>query len=110
MKKYLNYLEGEKETILEQHRSAIRKNLLLEDEPSLPNKTILGTGVDKYDYKRENGKYFTKQKNATSWTDITGTKYEQPIRQNIFKDFTQSTSSPKIPFTNKVDGHWLCLV
>ena len=112
MKKYLNYLEGEKESILEQHRSAIRKNLLLEDEPSLPNKTILGTGVDKYDYKRENGKYFTKQKNATSWTDITGTKYEQPVRQNIFKDVTttpistsnKGVTSSKVPFTNRTEG------
>jgi hypothetical protein len=70
MKKYLNFLVGEKESILEQHRSAIKKTLLMEDEGILPDKTISGTGADKYDYKREKGKYYTKLKTATNWTDI----------------------------------------
>jgi hypothetical protein len=106
MKKYLNFLVGEKESILEQHRSAIKKTLLMEDEGILPDKTILGTGADKYDYKREKGRYYTKQKNTSSWTDITGTKYEQAVRTNIFKDISTNVvaTSSKVPFTNRTEG------
>lgn len=87
MKKILNFLEGEKERILEQHRKANEKKLFLEQNTNLQDKTISGTGSDKYDYKREKGRYFTKLKTASKWIDITNTRFEAPVRKNIFKDY-----------------------
>jgi hypothetical protein len=101
MKKYLNFLVGEKESILEQHRSAIKKTLLMEDEGILPDKTISGTGADKYDYKREKGKYYTKLKTATNWTDVTGKPYEKDIKEKIFKDTNVSTPKKDEKSTTK---------
>jgi hypothetical protein len=42
---------------------------------------------DPYEYKKTpDGKYYTKKRTSSSWIDITGTKFETPIRQRVFKD------------------------
>ena len=42
---------------------------------------------DPYEYKKTtDGKYYTKKRTSSSWIDITGTKFETPIRQKVFKD------------------------
>jgi hypothetical protein len=42
---------------------------------------------DPYEYKKTpDGKYYTKKKTSSSWINITGTKFETPIRQKVFKD------------------------
>ena len=42
---------------------------------------------DPYEYKKtEDGRYYTKKKSSSRWIDITGTKFETPIREKVFKD------------------------
>jgi hypothetical protein len=57
-----------------------------------PTKTSTGEILkqpagDPYEYKKTpDGKYYTKKKTSSSWINITGTKFETPIRQKVFKD------------------------
>jgi hypothetical protein len=90
MKKYLNFLQGEKETILEQHRSAIKKQLLSEQSAQI----IQGVGSDNWEYKKENGKYYTRKKGSTTWIDSTGKPFEKDIREKIFKDLGTTKKTP----------------
>ena len=42
---------------------------------------------DPYEYKKtKDGRYYTKKKNSDKWIDITGTKFEEPIKRKVFKE------------------------
>lgn len=42
---------------------------------------IVQPSGDPYEYKKENGRYFTRKKGSSDWIDITGTKYEEPVKK-----------------------------
>jgi hypothetical protein len=90
MKKILKYLEGEKERILEQHRSAIKldtpKNTIISEE------IISGKGGDPWEYRRDGNQYFTRKKGSTSWIKLAdGSSAANAVK----KLFPQSTSTEK---------------
>lgn len=75
------------------------------NESNLPDKTI-SLPNDPYDYKRENGKYYTKKKSSQTWIDVTGKNYETPIREKIFKDLkvdNKNIEKKKVEKDVKVD-------
>lgn len=42
---------------------------------------------DPYEYKKtKDGRYYTKKKTSDKWIDVTGTKFEVPIKQRVFKE------------------------
>ena len=42
---------------------------------------------DPYEYKKtKDGRYYTKKKTSDKWIDITGTKFEEPIKRKVFKE------------------------
>lgn len=44
---------------------------------------------DPYEYKKtEDGRYYTKKKSSSKWIDVTGTKFENPIREKVFRDLS----------------------
>ena len=90
MKKVLKYLEGEKERILEQHRSAIKsdssKNTIISEE------VISGKGGDPYEYRRDGNQYFTRKKGSNNWIKLTP---ETRAYNAVKKLFPQSTSTEK---------------
>lgn len=99
--------------LTENQLAKLVRNIIKEDE-GLPNKVIQGIGKDNYDYKRENGKYYTKLKTSNNWINVTGTKYEENIRKLIFNDYANSpSSSPSqsstisktVPFKNTTEGN-----
>jgi len=103
MKKILNFLEGEKQRILEQHRSAIisnyNKNIFINEE------IIQGKEGDPYEYKREDNLFFTRKKGSQNWIKLTdGTKAFNAVKKlfsqntNLRKDITTGKNSE---LTNK---------
>lgn len=42
---------------------------------------------DPYEYKKtKDGRYYTKKKTSDKWIDVTGTKFEEPIKRKVFKE------------------------
>jgi hypothetical protein len=74
----------EKNRILELHYKTLIKPYLFENnEPII----IQGKGGDPWEYKKENGKYYTKKKTDTNWVDVSNqpnAKYN--IAKFIFND------------------------
>lgn len=101
MKKVLNFLDGEKEIILEQHKSAIigdRKiNGIIEEQ------VISGSGTDPYDYKKEGENYFTKKKVESNWMKLTPDTRAYNAVRNLFgqnTDVSQNTTQKNTSTSN----------
>jgi len=61
-----------------------------------------------YDYKKEDGKYYTRRKGSNSWTEAKGSSLNA-IKSKVFGDSSSSSSSSssskrKSPFKNKEEG------
>ena len=61
-----------------------------------------------YDYKKEDGKYYTRRKGSNSWTEARGSSLNA-IKSKVFGDSSSSSSSSstskrKSPFKNKEEG------
>ncbi len=61
-----------------------------------------------YDYKKEDGKYYTRKKGSNSWTEAKGSSLNA-IKSKVFGDSSTSSSSSsskrKSPFKNKEEGN-----
>jgi hypothetical protein len=64
MKKITN---EEKQSILEMYYTKPIKSYLFEEEA----KVVQGTGGDPWEYKKENGVYFTRKKGSSTWIDVS---------------------------------------
>jgi|694.fasta_scaffold99562_3 hypothetical protein len=56
------------------------------NENTDPPKIIKGVGADKYDYKEENGEYFTKLKDQQIWTSLKNTEWEAEVKKLFDSD------------------------
>jgi len=101
MKKVLNYLDGEKQRILEQHYSVRISannidNLIKEQE-------ISGKGNDPYDYKKDGSSYFTKKKGTSNWIKLTPDTRAYNAVRNLFgqnTDVSQNTTQKNTSTSN----------
>jgi hypothetical protein len=69
--------------------SPVQKSTVKKTEPTISSggEILKQPAGDPYEYKKTpDGKYYTKKKTSSSWINITGTKFETPIRQKVFKD------------------------
>lgn len=62
-----------------------------------------------YDYKKEDGKYYTRRKGSNNWTEAKGSSLNA-IKSKVFGDSSSSSSSSssskrKSPFKNKEEGN-----
>lgn len=82
------------------------------------NEQVVTDYDSKYDYKKEDGKYYTKKKTSDSWIEAKGSSLEA-IKTKVFKDSSSSTETPsikdygyskndynttEIPFKNREEG------
>lgn len=69
--------------------SPVKKPIVKKTEPTmtLGGQILKQPAGDPYEYKKtKDGRYYTKKKTSDKWIDITGTKFEEPIKRKVFKE------------------------
>jgi seryl-tRNA synthetase len=98
MSKLFLISEEEKNRIINLHESATNRHYLSEQEV---------TNYDgKYDYKKENDKYYFKLKNTDNWKEATGEPLNA-IKTDVFKGVVTDTNPKQndLPFKNREEGN-----
>lgn len=101
----------------------MNKNILSEisrmkEIMGLINEQVVTDYDSSYDYKKENGKYYTRKKGSNNWIEAKGSSLNS-IKSKVFKDSSYSRETPSIkdygysindynttdiPFKNKQEG------
>ncbi len=86
--------DSKEETIIEEQGQ--EEEVVVEEQKD-PPKVVLDTG-DGWDYKRDNGVYYTKKVGTTDWTAVTG-DIANSIAKDIFPEYGE--------FVDKVDANYV---